>query len=248
MTDVSIEALQNVKVSLTTFQNDISGLSVRANSIAQNCISECYQKVNDTQSKVDELSFSVKTLIGRISNLEQEINSYISQMEKIENSIPCLKSRRKTIEMNIQSLRNQRFTLQAELANAEDDDTRQQIQTQINQVIQQINTLSREQADIEYEIQNDEKVLSELQKQSQNLKAERTSYEENLIIEKKRLTQYQKKLDRLTPLLRSIKSSLDDYVHATQQFESSTSSSANVNIQSVNKCITYIEDYLSADL
>ena len=70
MTDVSIEALQNVKVSLTTFQNDISGLSVRANSIAQNCISECYQKVNDTQSKVDELSFSVKTLIGRISNLE----------------------------------------------------------------------------------------------------------------------------------------------------------------------------------
>ena len=87
MTDVSIEALQNVKVSLTTFQNDIYGLSVRANSIAQNCIRECYQKVNDTQSKVEEINSSVKTLTSRISNLEQEINSCTSQMEKIENSM-----------------------------------------------------------------------------------------------------------------------------------------------------------------
>lgn len=149
---------------------------------------------------------------------------------------------------NINSLQQQLSALQAQLADAEDDGTRQQIQAQINMVTQQLNSLYREQSELQYQIQNSKKEKETLQQKISELKSKKARCEENLSIAKKRKTQYQQKFDRLKSLLEMAKSNLDDYINATRKFEISSSDSAGQNIQAVNNCISHIEEYLSTIL
>ena len=138
--------------------------------------------------------------------------------------------------------------MQAQLADAEDDKTRQQIQSQINMVTEQLNSLYHEQSELEYQIRNTEKQKEALRQKVSELKSEKARCEERLAITKKRKAQYQQKFDRLKSLLDATKSNLDDYIKATRKFESTSSSNADHDIQAVDKCISHIEEYLSTNL
>ena len=116
--------------------------------------------------------------------------------------------------------------LQAQLADAEDDDTRQQIQSQINMVTQQLNSLFREQSELEYQIQNAEKQKASLRQKVSEMKSEKSRCEQELSIAKKKKNQYQQKFDRLKTMLGTVNSNLDVYINATRKFESSSSSAA----------------------
>ena len=152
------------------------------------------------------------------------------------------------IEVEINGLQQQLSALQAQLADAEDDNIRQQIQSQINMVTQQINTLRREQSELEYQIQNAEKQKASLKQKVSKLKSEKARCEQELGIAKKRKNQYQQKFDRLKTILGTVNSNLDVYVNATRKFESSSTSSTGQNIHAVDKCIEQIEEYLSTAL
>ena len=150
--------------------------------------------------------------------------------------------------MEISSLQQQLSALQAQLADAEDDDIRQQIQSQINMVTQQLNSLFREQSELEYQIQNAEKQKASLRQKVSEMKSEKSRCEQELSIAKKKKNQYQQKFDRLKIILGTVNSNLDVYINATRKFESSSSSSAGQNIKAVDKCIEHIEEYLSTAL
>lgn len=134
------------------------------------------------------------------------------------------------------------------MANAEDDETRQQIQSQINMVTEQLNSLYHEQSELEYQIRNAEKQKEVLLQKDSELKSKKARCEEHLTVAKKRNAQYRQKFDRLKSLLDATKSNLDDYINATRKFESSSSSNADRNIRAVDKCISHIEEYLSTNL
>ena len=248
LADVSIEALQKVKSALTSFQSDITGISSCATTQAQNCLGVCRQKVSETQVKINELDAEITKLNNTIADLDNQINISLDRIQQLEESIPRMEKQLQNIEINISSRQRQLSALQAQLADTGDDKTRQQIQSQINMVTQQLNSLYHEKSELEYQIRNAEKQKEVLRQKISELKSERARCEEHLSITKKRKGQYQQKFDRLKSLLEAIRSNLDDYINATRKFESSSSASANQNIHVVDRCIGYIEEYLSTNL
>lgn len=248
MADVSVDTLQKVKSALSTFQSDIAGISLRANNQSQNCLSACHQKVDETQTKIKELESAIIKLNNKRKTLDEHIGSAISQIQQLENAIPQKERRLRNVEVEINSLQQQLSALQAQLADTEDDDTRHQIQAQINMVTQQRNALFREQSELEGQIQNAEKQKVSLYQKVSEMKSEKARCEQELSIAQKRENKYQQKFDRLKTMLGTVNSNLDVYINETRKFESSSASSAGQNIKAVDKCIEYIEEYLSTAL
>ena len=58
MADVTTEALQTVKNALSTFQTDISGLSMRATDNADDITEECKGKINLTKTEIAPVSYT----------------------------------------------------------------------------------------------------------------------------------------------------------------------------------------------
>ncbi|MBR9936928.1 hypothetical protein KE513_05215 [Oscillospiraceae bacterium Marseille-Q3528] len=248
MADVSVEALQKVKSALTIFQSDITGISSRVTAQAQNCLEACYRKVNETQTKIDELDSEIAMRNTKISDLDSQIHTFLGQIQQLENSIPRMEKQLQDIENNITNCQRQLSSLQAQLADDEDDGTRQQLQVQIGRVTQQLNSLYCERSALECEIRNSEKQKDSLHQKVSGLKSEKARCEESLLIAQKRRSQYQQKFDQLKSLLEMVKANLDDYIRATRRFENSSSASAGQNMQAIDRCITQIEEYLSTIL
>ena len=190
LADVSVEALQKVKSALNIFQSDITGISSRATAQAQNCLGGCHQKVSETQAKINELDSEITNLNNIISDLESQISASLNQIQQLESSIPRMEKQLQDIGNNINNLQQQLSALQAQLADAEDDGTRQQIQAQINMVTQQLNSLYRKQSELQYQIQNSKKQKETLQQKISELKSKKARCGENLSIAKKRKVLY----------------------------------------------------------
>ena len=66
MADVTTEALQTVKNALSTFQTDISGLSMRAISDADDITKECKSQINLTKTEIMQVETQIATLNKQI--------------------------------------------------------------------------------------------------------------------------------------------------------------------------------------
>ena len=248
MADVSISALQKVKSALSAFQSDISGISFRTTQQSESCLNACKQKITECQSKVQKLDDEINKLNVKIESLDEQISSAHAQLQKIENELPLIERHLKGIATKIIQFQKKLAVLQARLAETEDSEKRQQIQSEINYVNQQIQALCQEQSDLEYQIQQAERTKTQLGQKIQDMKSEKSRCEQTLAIEKKRKNQYQDKYERMKNLQHIISSNFDEYVGAVRKFESTSEASAGQNKHALDKCISHIEEYLSLNL
>ena len=244
MIDVSILVLEKVKYALSSFRNDISGISFRAAQQTQNCLDACNQKIIECQAKIQELDDEIGELNAKIRFLDEQISLNYSKIKKVENKLQIMEQRIKNIATEIVRLQKELKVLQAELSKTEDSKKRQEIQVEIKYVNQQIQSLYQEQSDLEFQIQHMKEIGSQLRQKIDDLKNEKVKCEQALGIIKKRIYQYQDKYKRMKNLLNSILSYFDEYLVATRKFESSSETSTNKNTLAIDKCISQIEEYL----
>lgn len=248
MVDVSIEALQTIKNALTTFQSNINGISFRAVNDANNIIEECKLHINQTKAETMQIEARISDLNKRISDLEDKIerakgeyNDVASKIIQIGKSIHSLNSKISILDSKIGSLRSK-------LINTDDAAIRQQIQEKINDFSYQISKCEGERNRAENELKNSERKKNELQQVVNSAKYQRLQCENELSIQKNRSNKMKGKLERLNTTYNRVEVELNDYVAAAKKFERSSANSTHNNINSVDKCIESIEQYLSTAL
>lgn len=244
MVDVTTEALQTVKNALSTFQSDIDGLSIRAVSDSDDITEDCNNHIKQTKEEITQVEMKIMILNNQIADLEEKLEQATSQynallisVQQIENNIYSLNSKILTLNSQIVSLRSQ-------LANAEDDEC-QQIQDQINALNYQVSQCEAERSHLDYELKSSEQCKVELQQIINSTKSKKSQCESELYLQKKRCNKMKDKLERLNVIYSRIESDLNAYVVATKKFENQALGKTQKNLNSVDKCIEHIEQYLS---
>lgn len=129
MVSVSQEALNLVKSALVNFNADITGMSQRSNNKAEDIMSECQGQVHQTAGIIAEIERKIEQLTNQIEYLESEIVRDINEVNKIADQISQLQQNIQRLEEHIVGLRSQISSLRVQLADCDDDDVRQQIQS-----------------------------------------------------------------------------------------------------------------------
>ena len=124
MADVTTEALQTVKNALSTFQTDISGLSMRATDNADDITEECKGKINLTKTEIAQVETQIAILNKQISNLEAKIEQATNQYNALLARIPQLENNIRSLNSRISALNSQIASLRSQLSNTEDDDSK----------------------------------------------------------------------------------------------------------------------------
>ena len=88
MVSVETEALRSVKSSLSNFQADIEGMSVRANKNAEDIRQECHASIDKLKIEVKSLETQITDLTKRIEALDNSINNTTAEINSISNKIP----------------------------------------------------------------------------------------------------------------------------------------------------------------
>lgn len=248
MVDVSTEALQTIKNTLTTFKTDIDGISIRSTNNAENVMEGCKAYIGQTKTEVAQVEGQIAVLNKQISELEariaqatNEYNALVLRIPQIENNIQSLNSRISLLNAQIASLRSQ-------LANVEDDDLRQQIQDQINALSRQVSQCESERDQLEDELSRSEKKKAELQQAINFAKSQKIQCESELSVQKRRCNKFKDKLKRLNMTYSRVEADLNAYVAATKKFEGNSSDRIQNNTSAIEKCMESIEQYLSISL
>lgn len=248
MADVSVEALSKIKQALITFQGEIAGLQARTAAQEQTCLTACRRSVEQTQAKVDELEGTVKKLQNTAADLEAQIASAQNEIRQLEDSVPRMEKQLQQTEDSIARLQHQIAALQAQLAQAEDDRVRQNIQGQINAANRQLESLYHTRTQLQVGLHTAADRKKALYGKVDQLKAEKAHCEEQLTVSRKRRAQYQQKSERLRSLQDAAKSALEEYTGAARKFEGTVHADVGQNVRTIDRCITYIEAYLAQSL
>ena len=248
MVDVTTEALQTVKNALSTFQSDISGLSMRATDNADDITEECKSKINLTKTEIAQVETQIAILNKQISNLEAKIEQATNQYNALLARIPQLENNIRSLNSRISALNSQIASLRSQLANTEDDDERQQIQEQINALSRQVSQCEAERSQLESELQNSEQKKAELQQTINSAKSQKAQCESELSTQKNRCNKMKDKLERLNTTYSRVELDLNAYVAATKKFEGNASERTQSNTSAIEKCMKSIEEYLSINI
>ena len=108
-----------------------------------------------------------------------------------------------------------------------------------------VNQCRSEQQELEMKLRNIETRKIELQQELNTVKSQKSQLESDLATEKIRCNKLKEKLERLKTAYRRVESDLRCYVSAAQNFENRSKDISNKNLSSIDKCISYIEEYLS---
>lgn len=242
--DISLEALYTVREALENFRNDIEGKSDTASNRRQNCLDECEKRITAAEMKTENLEEEISVISEKIQRLEQKIMEEQQQIQQITVSLPQQESQRKDLEDESDYLRDRLAALQAQLANA-DDDSRQQIQAQIDRTQRELVSVGNSIKAAELHIREDREKKERLQREKEYDISEKTEYENRLTAEKKRWNQYRKKRDDLKIMGNHLRSDFDSYVEAMKKFEAETSEDAGDKAKTVEECISIIEELTS---
>lgn len=101
---------------------------------------------------------------------------------------------------------------------------------------------------MESELRNAEQNKKALQQSIKSNKAQKSKCEDDLAVQKRRHSKQKDKLERQKTAFCRVETDLDTYVSAAKKFESSASDKAQHNTNSVEKCISSIEEYLTTTL
>ena len=81
-----------------------------------------------------------------------------------------------------------------------------------------------------------------LQSEISSMSSEKSNCENDLSVTKRKLNQYQQKLERMTTIYRNIESDNESYLQAVKKFETSSKDRTEGNYQVVDECINLIEE------
>lgn len=248
MADISTEALYVVRNSLSVFQTDIEGLSIRslncANTITNNCTTQIKQtklEISQIEQTISELERKINSLENAIIRATDEYHNLIARIPKIQNTIQSLNSQ-------ISYLNSQIASLYAQLCDTDDDDIRQQLEDQIAALEEQIQQCECQCSELKGELRNAEERKTDLQQQISSVKSEKAEYEDQCNTQKKRCNKMKNKLERLQSAFSHVESDLNIYVAATKKFESNSLNSMQNNTNAVRKCLDSINQYLAINL
>lgn len=249
MTDVTTEALQMVKSALSTFQTDISGLSMRAMNDMDAITTECQTYIKQTKSDIDQVETLIDSLEAQIFELDEKIQQASEEYNHIQNEkIPRLNEGIQAVELRISSLKSQIASLRSMSDSTDSNDAYQNAQDMINELERQISSCEMERRRLENEVSEAYKRKSDLSYIISSAKSEKAKKEEELSVQKNRCYKLKDKLERLSMSYSRVEGDLYSYVSATRRFENNASERTQRNTGAVEKCIDSIEQYLSVSL
>lgn len=237
MAEVSIESLNNIKKSLEDFHKDIESDIDKIQKIIDDKKFECYDKLFVLHMRVKDVEDDIKVANDRLRLLKKQFNS-CSHLEK-------------SYKKKFDSLDGDLILVNHEISKIEDSidfyDDRNTSETN-KQLKSRHESLKREKAKIEESMR---KVLSDIEDNNyEKLAAEKNIdiTEKHLVEKRKELMYLNTKVERLSNQNRKLNSSIEKYIESAKKFKKTAINSVNRNQNSIEKCISIIEEYLNINL
>lgn len=247
MVTVTTEALEIVKRALMNFKTDVTGMAGRSSNKAVVINSECREHISRTRKVIEELEQVIYTLTQKITELEMKMKRMREEIENIRQLIPKLQSSIRSLESEERSIDSEISYLYSQKSQAEDG-AQDQIQQQIDYLKQQ-SRYCREQADeLRMQVRNYEEQRVDLEEKLKYARNEKTDCENELAFQRNRCNKYKDKLERLNMAYMRVESEMSSYLACMKKIESDSTGRAEENANAVDKCLTYIENYLDVSL
>lgn len=248
MVNVTIEALQTVKNAMNVFKADIDGISKKSNAKIEKILGDCKAKVSKAKQDIVNTETKIQGLEKEMDFYESKILEINKELNYLESSIPDIHSKIHEIYNEISNYKLQISLLRSQLSDTEDDSRRQQIQSQINAIEGEIHSCELYRIQLETQAKNAEIKKTELQGELSLRKSDKLKCETELCSEKNRCNNQKNKLERLNTAFSKVESDLMVYINTIKKFEASSVSRTGNNISSVDKCISSVDDYISASI
>ena len=151
------------------------------------------------------------------------------------------------LEKRIDQTYAQMSDVRAQIANAEDS-AREMLQSQLNDLHRTALELSDHLADVKRSIADIDARSSEVTAELNKTKKERDATEADRDREKRRYANLRDKEERMKWQLNAVEEIADEYLRAVNCFELRTSAEVGRKTNSLNQCISSIENYLNTAL
>lgn len=237
MAEVSIESLNNIKKALEEFQKDIESDVEKVQKIIDNKKIECYDKLFTLHVRVKDVEDDIKVANDRLRLLKKQFNS-CSHLEK-------------SYKKKFDSLDGDLIVVNHEISKIEDNidfyDDRDTSETNKQLKIRH-ESLQRERVKIEESMR---KVISDIEENNlEKLAAEKNIdiTEKHLVEKRKELMYLNTKVERLSNQNRKLNSSIEKYIDSAKKFKKTANDRVNSNKNSIEKCISIIEEYMNINL
>ena len=246
--DVSAEALSKIKSSLKKFQEANLGFGGRISLLASERITSCNNTLNSVFTQISQLEAEVKQLSAQIQQLEEQIAQKDHEKKSLQNSLPSLEQKLRSTEQQISSLNGQLRALQAQLSQTEDPDQKDVILAKIESVNSQLRVAERQQEELKQAIADAQARISALESEIAQLKTEKMRCEGVRDEKTRQLHRLRSKYEKLKSAFSAVSSELQALTSASKSFESSASESMERSTGNIDRCIAYINDYMSVNL
>lgn len=220
MVDVSLEALQKIKQSLTTFQQNTSHIGDRADNICSSVISDCSREIKVATSDISESESEISRLQKLIATKKNDIYIKTGELEKVKRDI--IDAEKRIAELSMMPAGSSDGEGAVDYARIRAD-----LYSYHSFLLSRQNTL-------ENEIQVARTIIDRA--------------EVDLNSEKLRLRKLIDKLNRMKTSFSKVQNSLYSFQGAGKHFANTSSNIHDRNISALNRCISCVNDYLSTHL
>lgn len=241
---VSREVLKNVKNALSRFEMDVGGMTAKTEKYAGETLGRGSLSLAEAQKDVEYSRTNVNRLKDKVARYDYDITCAEGEFRKCLQQIDWLYKEISSNEAEVNRLREQLKGLRAKTESECD----QNGQARISALDSQIAQLESRKVQLEQQRNTQESRKEELNARLKNLKKDKGICIEQLQKEERILDQRVKKEERLRSAYAVMERDLRDYVEAVHRLEQNSASTAQRNLNAVQKCIQSIEKYLSTSL
>lgn len=248
MVTVTTEALQAVKTALADFRTDVGRISWQARSRAQDIEEKCILTVSEARKDVQQAEEEIRNLEQKIKELDSRIHQIRKDVETTREGIAAKKRKVEELDSRIHALNRQAASLRRALSNAEDDKEKNGITSDIDQMERETRYCESEKASLMARIRDEENQMHTLEQELRNCNARREECQNELNRQKNRYEKLKDKLHRLQNVFSNLQSELREYIDAAKKFEITAENTAEKDKNAVERCIAYIDTYMSISL
>ena len=246
---VSIDILQKVKSSLQDFKTDVDGLFVNVSSKVESVLYECSLCIDKLESDICEREILIKKISDEMSFLEGNTRVLSNCLEGIEIKIKEFHDNMSEVDAYSSHIKNELSVLKiqyaSELMTLEQKKT---LEENINSLEEKFKNcelnLKIVKNEIDSLVRNKDVAIFELRKS----KTKKFNLEMDLSVQKNQLEKLMLKLARLKTVFKEIKDSSTSYINVVKKVKNMSSDINQKNLNAVNRCISYINEYISVSL
>ena len=247
MVDVTVEALQSVRDRLRDFDTDIASVVMEARRRSDEALEECRAELKKAERDTQDSAKRLQELEERLAMLELKIKRCEAEIEQLKQAREVQREKMFSLEKRIDQIYAQMSDVRVQIANAEDS-AREMLQSQLNDLHRTALELSDKLADVKRSIADIDARSSELAAELNKTKKERDATEADRDREKRRYANLRDKEERMKWQMNAVEEIANEYLQAVNCFELRTSAEVGRKTNSLNQCISSIENYLSTAL